>query len=100
MTERSRTELGELADAAGEVVQEARDWDGTERGEEAWKHLAKILDAGGVPVPLAELADEANAMPPDAQPGAWQDLALRFARTVDGITGKRGSSAPVENAPR
>lgn len=37
---------------------------------------------------LEILADEANAMPPDALPGAWQELALRFAETV------RGSEQP------
>lgn len=61
---------------------------------------------------LEELSNEANAMPPDCQPSAWQDLALRFARMVDGVTGARAalergpcygnteSSEPEHGAPR
>lgn len=33
-------------------------------------------------VSLGGLVQEANEMPPDAEPGAWQDLALRFATCV------------------
>ena len=41
---------------------------------------------------LEELADEANQVPPDAAPGAWQDLALRFAGVVNAARAGLGSA--------
>lgn len=38
-----REKLADRARAIAETLAEAEDWDGTERGDEAWAHLEKLV---------------------------------------------------------